>query len=85
MSISELGEQEQGRSVIKKTFRVRVDVKIPVMVVVEAGDREEALAAGAGSAKDVIQHSLPERSKAAPYEYEAVEVHEMLPPKTMNA
>lgn len=85
MMTSKLGEQRQERDVIKKTYKVKVDVKIPVMVIVEAETHDDALAAGAERAKRMIQTSLPQRSKDAPYEYAAVEAHEMVPPKTMNA
>jgi hypothetical protein len=70
---------------MKKTYRVRVDVSIPVMVIVEADDRDDALAIGTERARAVIGKHLPERSSEHPYEFVATEAREMVPPKNWDA
>ena len=69
---------------MKKMYRVKVEARVDVTVVVEADDRDEALESGAAQAKAVIERQLPHR-KDGPYSYVAVEAHEWVPPKRMQA
>lgn len=69
---------------MKKTYQVKVEVKVPVLVAVEAEDRDAAMELGAERAKAILLGQLPHR-EGRPYQYVAVDAEELPSPETLPA